>query len=106
MMLKIVPFLVWYRVYSARVGKEPVPTLPDLSWIRAEGAAHVLLTAGTIGLAAAVAAGSAEAIRAAGIVLALGGLAFGAALGAVLTHLARRAPDGGRTAPSWVEAKR
>ena len=106
MMLKIVPFLVWYRVYSSRVGKQPVPTLPDLSWTRAEGAAHVLLTAGITGLAAAVMAGSPEAIRAASIVLALGALAFGAALGAVLTHLAHRAPGGGQMTPSWVEAKR
>jgi hypothetical protein len=106
MMLKIVPFLVWYRVYSSRVGKEPVPMLPELSWTRAEGTAHVLLTAGIVGLATAVAVGSPEAIRAAGVVLALGALAFGAALGAALTHLARRAPDGGRTAPGWVEAKR
>jgi len=106
MMLKIVPFLVWFCVYSSRVGKEPVPTLPDLSWARAEGAAHVLLTAGVIALAAAVAGASPDAIRAAGIVLALGALAFGGALGAALTHLARRAPDGGRTAPSWIEAKR
>ena len=27
MMLKIVPFLVWYRVYAPRAGREPVPTL-------------------------------------------------------------------------------
>ncbi len=104
MMLKIVPFLVWYRVYSPRAGKERVPTLPDLSWVRAEGAACVLLTAGFIALAGAVIGGSAEAIRAAGVVLALGALAFGAALGRVLALLAHAAPA---AIPSrWVEVKR
>jgi hypothetical protein len=104
MMLKIVPFLVWYRVYSPRAGKERVPTLPDLSWVRAEGAACVLLTAGFIALAGAMVGGSAEAIRAAGVVLALGALAFGAALGRVLALLAHAAPA---AMPSrWVEVKR
>ena len=36
MMLKIVPFLVWYRAYGPRAGREPVPTLAQLSWPRAE----------------------------------------------------------------------
>src|SRR5262249_38428129 len=27
MMLKVVPFLVWYRAYGPRAGREPVPTL-------------------------------------------------------------------------------
>ncbi len=92
MMLKIVPFLVWYRVYSSRVGKERVPTLPELSWTHAEGAACLLLTAGFIGLAVAAVIGSAEAIRVAGVVLTLGALAFAAALGRVLRHLGQRAP--------------
>ena len=59
MMLKIVPFLVWYRAYSPRVGREPVPTLAQLSWPRVEGVAYVLLTGGVIGLAGAVARASA-----------------------------------------------
>jgi hypothetical protein len=91
MMLKILPFLVWFRVYSSRVGKMPVPTMPELSWPRAEGAAYVLLTGGFIGLAGAVAAGSAGSIRAAGIILSLGALAFGAGLARVLCHLFPRA---------------
>ena len=36
MMLKIVPFLVWYRVYAPRAGRQPVPTLAQLSWPAAE----------------------------------------------------------------------
>jgi hypothetical protein len=104
MMLKIVPFLVWYRVYASRAGKERVPTLPELSWPRAEGAACVLLAAGFIALAGALVSGSAEAIRAAGVVLTLGALAFGAALGRVLAHLAR--PTAVTSTSGWAEVNR
>ncbi len=91
MMLKIVPFLVWYRVYGPRAGREPVPTLAQLSWPRAEGLAYVLLTGGVMLLAATVLVGEIAWIRAAGTMLALGALAFAAALGRVLGHLCARA---------------
>jgi hypothetical protein len=87
MMLKIVPFLVWYRVYSPRAGQEPVPTLAQLSWPRAEGLAYVLLTGGVVLLAATVLVGEVAWIRAAGTMLALGALAFAAALARVLGYL-------------------
>jgi len=87
MMLKIVPFLVWYRAYSPRAGREPVPTLAQLSWPGAERLAYVLLTGGGVLVAAAVLVGEVTWIRAAGAVLALGALAFAAALARVLGHL-------------------
>ena len=87
MMLKIVPFLVWYRAYSPRAGREPVPTLAQLSSPRAEALAYGLLTGGIVLLAAAGLVGDSIWIRAAGVVLALGALAFAAALSRVLTHL-------------------
>jgi hypothetical protein len=94
MMLKIVPFLVWYRVYGPRAGREPVPSLPDLGWPAAERLAWALLTAGFVTLAGALALGEAEWIRGAGLLVAAGALAFAATLGRVLHHLmpcARRA---------------
>ncbi len=91
MMLKIVPFLVWYRVYSPRAGREPVPTLAELSWPRAEGLAYVLLTGGVVLLAATVLVGEVAWIRAAGTMLALGAVAFAAALTRVLGYLCARA---------------
>lgn len=94
MMLKIVPFLVWYQVWSPRAGREPVPTLARLSWHRAEGAAYTLLASGIVLLAGSVAVGSPAGIRLAGAVLSLGALAFAAALARVLWHLA--APRGAR----------
>ena len=87
MMLKIVPFLVWYHAYNPRAGREPVPTLAELSWPRAEALAYGLLTGGIVLLAATVLVGESIWIRAAGVVLALGALAFAAALSQVLTHL-------------------
>jgi hypothetical protein len=103
MMWKIVPFLVWYRVYAPRVGREPVPTLAQLSWPAAEGAAACLLTGGMLALAAALLAGEAAWIRAAGALVTLGALAFVTSLARVLHHLApcatrRRGPVPARAA--------
>ncbi|MBI3455251.1 MAG: hypothetical protein HY002_05635 [Candidatus Rokubacteria bacterium] len=87
MLLKIVPFLVWTHVYAPHAGRAPVPTLAQLSWPVAEGLAYAGLTGGIAALAAAVAAGAPEWIRAAGVLLALGAFAFGATLARVLSHL-------------------
>ena len=100
MMLKIVPFLVWYQVFSPRVGREPVPTLAQLSWPRAEGLAYGLLTAGVVLVAAAVFFGEAAWIRAAGAVLGLGALAFAAALARVLGRMFARVSNGPPHSPS------
>ena len=88
MMLKIIPFLVWYRVYSPLAGRAPVPTLAQLGWPAAEGLAYALLTGGTAALAAALATGHAPLIGAAGTILAAGALCFAAAVARVLHHLA------------------
>jgi hypothetical protein len=98
MMLKIVPFLVWYRVYAPRAGRERVPTLAQLSWPAAERLAYGLLTAGTLGLAATVAVGKPAAIAVTGTIVSLGALAFAAALGRTLGHL--RPVVAGRHAPA------
>jgi hypothetical protein len=104
MMLKIVPFLVWYRVYSPRAGKGPVPTLAQLSWPRAEGLAYLLLIAGFVLLPLAAAVGRAEWIRAAGTVLFLGALAFAASLVRVLQHLRTPPALRGTAATGWGSA--
>ncbi len=92
MMLKIVPFLVWFRVYAPRAGRETVPTLAQLSCPHLEGTAHALLTIGVGVLAVALFAGHTAWIRAAGGVVALGALAFAAALARILGHLAAHRP--------------
>jgi hypothetical protein len=87
MMLKIVPFLVWYRAYSPRAGRERVPSLAEISSPRLEALAYALLTGGVGLLAVAVLLGDAAWIRVAGFALALGAVAFAAALGEILGHL-------------------
>jgi hypothetical protein len=89
MMLKIVPFLVWYRVYAPRAGREPVPMLAQLSWPHAERLAYGLLTGGMLALALAVAVGVRPAVTASAAAVAAGALAFAAALGRTLLHLLR-----------------
>jgi hypothetical protein len=92
MMLKIAPFLIWYRVYSPRAGREPVPTLAQLGWPRAEGLCYALLTGGVTLLAVSILVGDAAWIRVAGLVLSLGALVFAAVLGRALGHLRARRP--------------
>jgi hypothetical protein len=87
MMLKIVPFLVWYRAYGPHVGRAPIPTLAQIGWPAAEALALVLLTAGMAGLALAALVGEVSALRAAGAIVAAGALAFTATLARVLGHL-------------------
>jgi hypothetical protein len=87
MMLKIIPFLVWYRAYSPYVGRAPVPTLAQLSWPVAGALAFVLLSVGMASLALAVIVGEVWAIRAAGAIVAVGALAFAATLARVIGHL-------------------
>jgi hypothetical protein len=87
MMLKIVPFLVWYRVYAPRAGREPVPTLAQLSWSAGERLAYGLLTGGILALAATLAAGEPAAIAVTGTIVGVGAVVFAAALGRTLLHL-------------------
>jgi len=87
MMLKIVPFLVWYRVYSSRAGRERVPTLMQLSSPMLEGWSYALLSGGVLLLGVSVLKGDAELIRMAGVILSLGTLAFAGALALILSHL-------------------
>jgi hypothetical protein len=87
MMLKIVPFLVWYRVYGPRAGRGSVPTLAQLSWSGGEAVAFATLTPGMAVLALAAALGDVTLLRLAGTLVALGAVAFGVTLARVLSHL-------------------
>jgi len=106
MMLKIIPFLVWYRVYGPQVGRAAVPSLAQLSWRRAEAAAYVCLVGGTAALAVALAAGQPLAIAGAGGVIAVGALAFVGVLARVLVHLGRKASSPAAPAPSGAPRAR
>lgn len=105
MMLKIVPFLVWYRVYAPRAGREPVPMLAQLSWPAAERLAYGLVTGGTLALALAVATGVRPAIMASATAVAAGAVAFTATLGRTLLHLLSGPGRGPAPAPLPAEPR-
>jgi len=102
MMLKIVPFLVWYRVYAPRAGREPVPVVAQLTWPAVERLAYVLLAGGTLALALAISSGSRPAVAAASVAVASGSVVFAVALGRTLLHVLPG--PGRRLAPSPVAA--
>jgi hypothetical protein len=105
MMLKIVPFLVWYRVYAPQVGKAQVPTLPQLAWPAAEATAYGLLTAAMILLPIAIATSHVFWIRATAAMLSLGALAFGGSLGRILWHFARGTARAAAARPAEAPAR-
>ena len=86
MMLKIVPFLVWYRVYSPLAGRVRVPGLAELRHPATEAVAFVSLTVGVAALAIAVGVGDVTTIRAGAAIVLVGALAFAVTLGATLHH--------------------
>jgi hypothetical protein len=90
MLLKIVPFLVWYRQYAGLAGRVAVPTLGQLSVPRGEGLTYALLTGGMVALVAGLAVGDFTAIRVAGAVVASGALLLVATLARILGHLRPR----------------
>jgi hypothetical protein len=97
-LLKIIPFLVWYRVYGPRVGRGAVPALGQLSFPTLEMMAYGCLTGGMAWLVLAAVFGGPASLRVgAGLALA-GALAFAAALGRVLSHLVLQPARDGRSA--------
>jgi hypothetical protein len=87
MMLKIVPFLVWYRVYAPQAGRARVPSLAELGSRAAERLAFGALVGGTGALAAAIVLGHEAGIRAASVIVLAGTLAFAATIAGMLHHL-------------------
>ena len=61
---KIVPFLVWYHRFGARVGKGRVPRVADLYSAKLAGAALALFAAGVVVATAGILAGSTPIVRA------------------------------------------
>jgi hypothetical protein len=89
MLHKIVPFLVWYRCYGPRIGREPVPSLAEMQCDRLQAIAFGLFLAGLVTLAMATAQGHESAVRWAGTIYGLGIAAFTANMGLILDHFRR-----------------
>ncbi len=87
MMLKIVPFLVWFRTYGPMLGRASVPTLANISSPATERLAYALLVPGVVLLAIGVGLGEVTVIRFAGALMFAGALGFAAAIARVVLHL-------------------
>lgn len=86
---KIVPFLVWYGVYSPHVGRKQVPSLADLYRERLQIVGYVLHLAALLVTLIGTARGDASLVRwgVAGLALAL--LTFFANVALMLSHFVR-----------------
>ncbi len=93
MLYKILPFLVWYRSYSRRIGLGKVPALADLYSSKLQQAGYWLYLGALAGLSAGIMLGQAGIVRLGVALLAasLGLLAIN--LAKMLSHLFNRAPD-------------
>ncbi|MBI3079324.1 MAG: cbb3-type cytochrome c oxidase subunit I [Deltaproteobacteria bacterium] len=87
MLYKIVPFLVWYHCYSARVGLEPVPVMDRLYSRGLQRAGYWLLNLGITGTAAGLLAGDPQWLAVGLGLLAVGAWTFGINMGMILSRL-------------------
>ena len=92
MLCKIVPFLVWMRVYGSLVGKRTVPPAPTLGSRQMETAWLVMHVSGIGLLLLAVASGSSIAASAGTGFLAAGVLCFLGSMARVARHLWQPVP--------------
>jgi len=82
MLYKIIPFLVWYGVYSKKVGLAKIPTLADLYSERVQMAGYFAFVFGLAGASAGILAGNALALR-------LGARLLAASVGTLWLNLIR-----------------
>jgi hypothetical protein len=90
MLMRIVPFLVWFHRLSSRVGREPVPTLRQLLPDRFARVGFVLHVGTLLSGVAAIATGASLVARLTGAGLALTGAALLRSMTHVLAHPAVR----------------
>jgi hypothetical protein len=99
MLYKIVPFLVWYKTYSNRIGLMKVPALADLYSHRVQALAYWTYLAGLVVTTVAILLASAAIVRWGAALLTLSLLFFAVNIGKILRHLV--APvNGGSTRAS------
>lgn len=82
MLYKIIPFLVWYGVYSKKIGFHKVPALADLYSEPLQIAGYFAFLSGVATLSLGILATNALAIR-------IGGILLAASLGTLLLNVAR-----------------
>ncbi len=90
MLYKIIPFLVWFGVYSPQVGRRKVPALADLYSAKWQKVGYWLYLTGLVTIGTAILLGKAPVVRIGCILLvaSLGALAVNVAK--MLSHLLQR----------------
>lgn len=89
MLYKIIPFLIWFGIYSRHIGRSRVPALAEMYSTSLQAAGYWLFLAGLVVTTAAILIGSNTSVRA-GCGLLIGSLAvFAVNLGKILSHYYR-----------------
>lgn len=89
MLYKIIPFLVWFGVYSKKVGFAKVPALADLYSQQLQIAGYFSFLGGLAVISAGIVAASGQAIRVGGIVLASSVMTLLLNVALMLAHFVR-----------------
>jgi hypothetical protein len=89
MLYKIVPFLVWYRTYSRRIGIEKVPSLSDLYSAYWQKVGYWTWLVGVLGNSVGILLGNNLIVRGSSALLAASLLTLGINLVSMLGHLFR-----------------
>ncbi|HPA17260.1 MAG TPA: hypothetical protein PLU30_05900 [Verrucomicrobiae bacterium] len=86
MLYKILPFLVWHRVYGPRVGREPVPVFADMVSPILQSAAATLLLVGFLLLVAGIFGTETAPVIGGAVVWLCGMLCFAGNVALVMRH--------------------
>jgi hypothetical protein len=89
MLYKIIPFLVWFGVYSKHIGRAQVPALADMYSHRLQMAGYWSFLAGLAITSVAIVRENAPVVRIGCALLALSVIVLMVNAGSILTHLAR-----------------
>ena len=89
MLYKIIPFLIWYRVYSTRIGLAKVPSLADLYSARWQGIGYWAYLAGLAAASFGILSSNSLIVRLGCAALVLSLLTLIVNSGKMLSHLFR-----------------
>jgi hypothetical protein len=96
MLYKILPFLVWHRVYGPRVGREPVPTFAEMVSPPLQTATSVLFLTGLTLLLAGILDAQMAPVAGGAAIWSLGLLCFVGNVARVMRHWWRSSPPATR----------
>ena len=87
MLYKIIPFLVWYRAYSAQIGLRKVPSLAELYSARVQQMGYWTYLGGLVTASIGIVLSHSALVRSGGALLLVSFLVLAVNLGRILRHL-------------------